>query len=133
LKFKVDKQKILRVFLNLIRNAFDAMPNGGTVTIRSKRDGDKVVFTLVDTGEGMSRETLRKLWTPLFTTRAKGMGFGLPICKRFVEGHGGMISVESKFGKGSTFTVTLPIEPHGGVPDKEISLALQSQPSQLAT
>ena len=59
----------------------------------------------------MTSETLSKLWTPLFTTKAKGMGFGLPICKRFVEGHGGKILVESVVGKGSMFTVTLPLQP----------------------
>jgi signal transduction histidine kinase len=132
-KFMVDSEKMLRVFTNLIRNALDAMPNGGTVTIRSKKDGSRVVFTLVDNGEGMSRETLKKLWTPLFTTKAKGMGFGLSICKRLVEGHGGIISVDSKIGKGSMFTVTLPIKPKSGVQNKEILLACQSQPSQLTT
>jgi signal transduction histidine kinase len=70
-----------------------------------------VNFTFADTGAGMASETLGMLWTPLFTTKAKGMGFGLPICKRFVEGHGGKISVESVVGKGSTFTVTLPLQP----------------------
>ena len=64
-----------------------------------------------DTGVGMSRKTLEKLWTPLFTTKAKGMGFGLPICKRFIEAQGGSISVESTPGKGTTFLVTFPIEP----------------------
>jgi signal transduction histidine kinase len=59
----------------------------------------------------MSKEVKNKIWSPLFTTKAKGMGFGLPICKRIVEAHGGKISVESVAGKGSTFTVTLPIEP----------------------
>jgi signal transduction histidine kinase len=54
---------------------------------------------------------MSKLWTPLFTTKAKGMGFGLPICKRLVEGHGGKITVESGIGRGSTFTVKLPLEP----------------------
>jgi signal transduction histidine kinase len=87
------------------------MPNGGKVTIRSERAGDKVVFSFTDNGAGMSRKTLDRIWTPLFTTKAKGMGFGLPICKRFVEGHGGKISAESAVGKGSTFTVVLPIEP----------------------
>ncbi len=59
----------------------------------------------------MSKETLEKLWTPLFTTKAKGMGFGLPICKRFIEAHGGTICAKSTIGKGSTFIVTIPIEP----------------------
>jgi len=57
----------------------------------------------------MTKELLERLWGPLFTTKAKGMGFGLPITKRLVEAHGGSISVESQAGKGSTFTVTLPI------------------------
>jgi signal transduction histidine kinase len=59
----------------------------------------------------MSKEVLDKIWSPLFTTKPKGMGFGLPICKRVIEAHGGKISVESAVGKGSTFTVTVPIEP----------------------
>lgn len=110
-KFRVDVKKMLRVFTNIIKNAVDAMPKGGTLTIRSMKSNGKVVFSFSDTGIGMSEETLNKLWIPLFTTKAKGMGFGLPVCKRFVEGHGGKISVESVEGEGSTFTVTLPLEP----------------------
>jgi PAS domain S-box-containing protein len=101
-KFMVDKEKMLRVFTNLIRNAVDAMPKGGTVIVRNESAGDKVFFSFIDNGAGMSKKTLDKLWTPLFTTKAKGMGFGLPICKRFVEGHGGKISAESEEGNGST-------------------------------
>jgi signal transduction histidine kinase len=110
-RIRVDAQRMRRVFTNIIRNAFDAMPDNGTVTIRSKKTADGVVFSFSDTGAGMSRETVEKLWTPLFTTKAKGMGFGLPICKRVVEGHGGNISASSEPGKGSTFTIALPIEP----------------------
>jgi signal transduction histidine kinase len=106
---KIDTKRMRRVFTNIIKNAIDAMPKGGNLKIRSERTEDDVVFSISDTGEGMSRETLNRLWTPLFTTKAKGMGFGLSICKRFVEGHGGKISVESELGKGSTFKVTLPI------------------------
>jgi PAS domain S-box-containing protein len=108
---KLDLEKMRRVFLNLTVNAVDAMPKGGTLTIASTRSRDNVHVTFKDTGEGMTTETLAKLWSPLFTTKAKGMGFGMPIAKRLVEAHGGSITVESKAGKGSTFTVTLPIKP----------------------
>lgn len=110
-KMKVDFEKVKRVFVNLIRNALEAMPKGGTLTISSRRKADSVVFTVSDTGIGISEEVMKRLWTPLFTTKAKGMGFGLAICKRFVEAHGGTITVESTPGKGTTFTVTLPLEP----------------------
>ncbi|MEM3823919.1 MAG: PAS domain S-box protein, partial [Candidatus Bathyarchaeia archaeon] len=110
-KMEVDTEKVKRVFMNLIKNAIEAMPKGGVLTIKSRKVKDKVEITFSDTGVGMSKETLRKLWTPLFTTKSKGMGFGLPICKRFVEAHGGCITVESARGKGTTFTVTLPIKP----------------------
>ena len=108
---RLDLEKMRRVFLNVTVNAVDAMPKGGTLTIASTRSRDNVHITFKDTGEGMTAETLAKLWSPLFTTKAKGMGFGLPVAKRLVEAHGGSISVESKLGKGSTFTVTLPIKP----------------------
>jgi signal transduction histidine kinase len=109
-KFAVDKDKMQRVFVNLIRNALDAMPNGGTLTIKSERVENSVAFSFADTGEGMNEDTLQKLWTPLFTTKARGMGLGLPICKRFVEAHNGTIAVSSIPNKGSIFTVNLPIQ-----------------------
>jgi len=105
----LDTDKMRRVFVNIVQNAVDAMPNGGTLTIASTRSGDNVRITFRDTGEGMTEKTLAKLWSPLFTTKAKGMGFGLPIAKRLVEEHGGSIAVESKPSKGSTFTLTLPL------------------------
>lgn len=106
-RIKVDEEKMRRVFINIIKNAFDAMPEGGTLKIKSKKLGDNIEFTFSDTGVGMPEETLQKLWTPLFTTKAKGMGFGLPICKRIVEAHGGRVTVDSTVGKGTTFKVTL--------------------------
>ena len=107
---KVDTDKIKRVFINLIKNAVDAMPNGGKLTIESKKVNDGVEISFVDTGTGISDEILPKLFSPLFTTKAQGMGFGLAICKRIVETHGGKITVETVKGKGTTFKVTLPIE-----------------------
>ncbi|MEM2102664.1 MAG: PAS domain S-box protein [Candidatus Bathyarchaeia archaeon] len=108
---KVDVEKIKRVFVNIIKNAVDAMPNGGNLTIKSKRKNGNVEIILTDTGMGMSKDVLEKIWTPFFTTKAKGMGLGLPICKRIIEAHGGNISVESVVGKGTKFTVTIPLEP----------------------
>lgn len=110
-KITVDVQKLKRAFINIIKNAVEAMPNGGALTITSKESNGNVEITFADTGVGMTKEVMEKLWTPLFTTKAKGMGFGLSICKRVVETHGGEISVESTLGKGTTFKVTLPIKP----------------------
>jgi len=109
-KIEVDVEKMKRVFVNIIKNAIDAMPEGGKLTIKSKESDGNLEIAFTDTGVGMSKETLEKLWTPLFTTKAKGMGLGLAICKRIVEAHGGKIFVESTVGKGSTFTVTIPIK-----------------------
>jgi len=110
-KIQVDAEKMRRVFLNLVQNAFDAMPEGGTLTIASQKSNGNLQISFVDSGVGMKKEIVKNLWNPLFTTKAKGMGLGLPAAKRFVEGHGGSIRVESQPGKGSIFTVTLPITP----------------------
>jgi len=108
---KVDSDKIKRVFINLIKNAVDAMPNGGKITIDSKEVNGSLEISFADTGTGVSDEILPKLFSPLLTTKAQGMGFGLAICKRLIETHGGKITVKTAKGKGTTFTVTLPIEP----------------------
>ncbi|RJS77762.1 sensor histidine kinase, partial [Candidatus Bathyarchaeota archaeon] len=83
---------------------------GGKLTIRSRTRGNSVEITFTDTGVGMSKETLKKIWNPFFTTKAKGMGLGLSICKRIVEAHGGKIFVKSTVGKGTTFTVIMPVQ-----------------------
>jgi signal transduction histidine kinase len=112
-KIKVDIENMRKVFVNLITNAIDAMPRTGTLTITSKAAEGNVKFVFKDTGAGMTEETLSKLKLgfPLFTTKAKGMGFGLPICKRIVEAHGGKISLKSTLGKGTAVTVIIPVNP----------------------
>lgn len=110
-KIKGDVDKMKRAFVNIIKNSFEAMPKGGKLTAKSKKAGDKVEIAFTDTGPGVPKETLERIFTPLFTTKAKGMGFGLAICKRIIEAHGGKISVESTAGKGTTFTLIIPIEP----------------------
>jgi two-component system sensor histidine kinase HydH len=87
------------------------MPNGGRLIIKSESAENNAIFSFKDTGTGMTEEVMSKIWTPLFTTKARGMGFGLAICKRVIDAHGGSISAESEVGKGSVFTVTFPIQP----------------------
>jgi signal transduction histidine kinase len=106
----VDTDKIKRVFINLIKNAVDAMPEGGDLTIQAESDTKNVTISFRDMGFGISLEDQKKLFLPLNTTKAKGMGFGLAICRRLVEAHGGRIHVESVAGLGATFKVELPID-----------------------
>jgi signal transduction histidine kinase len=130
----VDVEKMKRVFVNLIKNAIDAMPKGGKLTITSRRKDDQLEMMFIDTGTGMAKKVMQKLWSPLFTTKARGMGFGLPICKRIIEAHGGSISVESKEGKGTRFEVTIPTRPRleGGeniwvnVPESLLSMMMKA-------
>ena len=107
-KIKVDVGKTKRAFVNIIKNAVDAMPKGGVLTIDCKKLNGNMEFVFSDTGVGISKKTMKNLWTPLFTTKAKGMGFGLAICKRIIEAQGGSISIKSVLGKGTIFTVTIP-------------------------
>jgi PAS domain S-box-containing protein len=109
LKLMMDPSLMRRVFINLITNAIQAMPNGGSLKIRAWVEGGAAFISFEDTGVGIPRENLEKLFRPLFTTKARGQGFGLAVCKRLVEAHGGTIGVESELGKGSKFTIELPL------------------------
>jgi two-component system sensor histidine kinase HydH len=110
-QLNVDESKMVRVFVNLIKNAIEAMPEGGTLEAKSKQKDGCTIIEFSDTGKGISQDAIPKLFTPLFTTKAQGMGFGLSISKRIVEAHGGSISVMSELGKGTTFKLTCPVEP----------------------
>jgi len=105
----MDASMMRRVFSNLITNAIQAMPDGGVLEISSTIDDDTVTVNVKDTGIGIPKENLEKLFQPLFTTKSKGQGLGLAVCKRLVEAHGGTIEVDSVVGKGSTFTIKLPL------------------------
>jgi signal transduction histidine kinase len=107
----LDPSIIRRVLTNLITNSVQAMPEGGKLTIKAskKRDPQTVVITVEDTGIGISQTDQERMFTPLFTTKSKGQGFGLPVCKRLAEAHGGTISFKSQVGKGTKFTIRLPI------------------------
>ncbi len=100
-----------QVFMNLLVNAIQAMDEHGTITIRTRLDGDQVVLQFADTGHGIPRENLERIFDPGFTTRGPGVGtgLGLPITFRIVEEHRGSIEASSEVGKGSEFTIRLPI------------------------
>ena len=110
-----DNQQLRQVFLNLLTNASDAMPQGGALTLRvaagrTEHDASAIVIEFADTGTGIKPEDLLKVWEPFFTTKeeGKGTGLGLAICRRIVEEHHGTINIESEVGQGTTVRITLP-------------------------
>jgi len=107
---QADPDQLVQVFGNIILNAVQAMPDGGQLSVKSEASSPEMIaLSFSDTGVGISEENLGKIWEPLFTTKAKGIGLGLPITKTIVEAHGGTIEVESTVGEGTTFTVKLPL------------------------
>ncbi len=109
----VDKNQLQQVFLNLTLNACEAMPNGGTLMVRSDASNGRVRVTVTDTGCGIRREDLDKIFEPFFTSKpvGKGTGLGLSVSYGILQQHGGTLEVESEPGKGTTFVVTLPQVP----------------------
>lgn len=103
-----NKEKIKQVFWNLLLNAHQAMPGGGTLEIRVSPKEDKAQIEISDTGPGIPEEIINKIFDPFFTTRAKGTGLGLSLVHKIIEAHEGQIFVHSKKGKGTTFTILLP-------------------------
>ena len=106
---KVDVSFLKRVLTNLALNAVQAMPDGGKLTIKAFSTNGKIIINVEDTGVGIPESVKAKLFTPLFTTKSKGQGLGLAVVKRLVEGLNGTISLESEEGKGTKFTIQLPI------------------------
>jgi len=107
----VDPGQIHQLIVNLIVNALQAMPDGGTLSIRTKKLQDSAMLSVKDTGMGMTEEVKQKIFTPFFTTKEvdEGTGLGLSVVDGIVKSHGGVIEVESKPGAGSLFTVRLPL------------------------
>ncbi len=105
-----DAAALRDLLTNLIANAVDAMPNGGTITIRTQTEGDRVLLSVSDTGVGMSEEVRRRAFEPFFSTKgSQGTGLGLSICYGIVQRHGGEIDLQSEQGNGTTVFVRLPV------------------------
>ena len=112
----LDADKLKQVILNLLKNALETTPTGGTVTLTTEAcrregpgGGGRATLAISDTGCGISPEHRERIFDLFFTTKPRGTGLGLPICRRIVEDHGGEITVESRPGHGTTFTVHLPL------------------------
>ncbi len=108
---RADSNLLKRVFTNLLTNGIQAMPDGGSLSVTGAVMGEKVSLSISDTGVGVSEENMGKLFQPLFTTKAKGTGLGLAVCRRIVEAHGGEISFESEEGVGTSFVISFPVNP----------------------
>jgi len=105
---RADPEQLHGALRNLMLNAIDAMPAGGTLTLRTRRQNGAVLLEISDTGEGLTPEERERLFTPYYTTKQNGTGLGLAIVQSVVSDHGGRISVESERGRGTTFRIELP-------------------------
>ena len=113
----VDEASIRGALMNLILNAIEAMPDGGTLSIAIDQTDDTLRVEITDTGRGIAEEEVKKIFEPFYTTKAQGLGLGMPYAKKIIDQHGGAISVNSRPGEGTTISATLP------APAKEVKNA----------
>ena len=105
---KMESQTLQAALVNLVKNAIEAMPEGGQLVARTRQTLFGVAFDLIDTGCGMESETLIKMFDIFYTRKDGGTGLGLPTAKKIIEAHGGRIAVQSESGQGSKFTIEFP-------------------------
>jgi len=129
-----DSTHLQTLFLNLITNALDAMPQGGVLTVKTRQvsppfsseDGRWLEISITDTGIGITEESKKRIFDPFFTTKkmGEGTGLGLAICEKIVKEHSGKIDLESEVGKGSTFSILIPIFERIETDEQNISSSL---------
>lgn len=117
----MDQDKILQLLLNLIKNAIEAMPDEGLVRIQLTRENDHAVIEISDTGKGIPENELDQIFLPFYTTKESGTGLGLSICHKIVQDHEGTMEVESEIGKGTKFTITVPLSHPDASPQMSMS------------
>ncbi len=110
---QLDENLIKQALLNLIKNAQHAMEGGGTLTVNCVNKDDQILLTIGDTGSGISREAMEKIFEPYFTTKDTGTGLGLTVVYKIIKEHGGDIDVRSREGEGTTFWITFPVPQEG--------------------
>lgn len=106
----LDSEIFKQAMLNLLLNAEQAMPKGGEITIQATIAPESLTLNLIDTGKGISAEGLEKIFKPFYSTRPGGTGLGLPTTKKIIEAHGGTIGAQSEPGKGTKFSIRLPLK-----------------------
>jgi signal transduction histidine kinase len=107
--FSFDAEMMERVFVNLLSNGAQAMPNGGRLRVRARRAGEAAEVEVTDAGVGIAPENRESIFNPFFTTKPDGVGLGLAIVSKIIDDHGGKIAVESEVGVGTTFRISLPL------------------------
>jgi signal transduction histidine kinase len=124
---QLDPNQLRQALLNIIKNSYDAMPDGGKLTITTAAGDGRVEIRISDTGRGIAEENLELIFTPFFSTKHGGTGLGLPITAHIVQEHRGLVSLESWESLGTVFTIRLPVQPAG--PADETGGAPSSQES----
>jgi signal transduction histidine kinase len=107
----LDEELVTQAFVNVLMNAVQATPPGGKISVRTRATAQHIEFTICDTGRGMSPDVLEQIYKPFFTTRHSGTGLGLSITRDTIEHHGGTIHAQTALGRGTTFTIRLPLTP----------------------
>lgn len=109
-KIIMDSTQMKQVFLNIIKNAVESMPDGGMLTVETMPEGKYIKINIIDRGKGMTAKTMKNIFTPFFTTKMDGTGVGLAVSQKIVDDHGGYIKVNSALSEGTTFSIYLPVK-----------------------
>lgn len=107
----MDESSMRGTLMNLMLNAIEAMPQGGTLDVTVRQTDDTLRLEITDTGRGIGDEEAKKIFEPFYTTKEQGLGLGMPYAKKLIEQHGGTVSLNSRLGQGTTITLTLPAAP----------------------
>ena len=113
----LDDASIRGALMNILLNAIEAMREGGTLSVATRKNDETVQLEISDTGGGIGEDEAKKIFEPFYTTTEQGLGLGMPYAKRIIEQHGGTVSVNSRFGEGTTISITLPAAQKGASAD----------------
>lgn len=119
-----EENQLKQVFINILKNAMEAMPKGGKIMLHLEVEGHHALLRVIDEGEGIAKERLHKLGEPFYTNKEKGTGLGLMISHRIIEGHRGTMVIESELGEGTVVTITLPLAQQAGREENEVQADL---------